>query len=228
MLNVLRITNRRHSLAEKRQILNCYPVTILLAYTAWMNFLAHLHLASLADSSLPGNLMADYVRGDPLPHWPADIAAGIALHRRLDALTDSLPEVLSAKRLFRDVTRRVAPITLDVVWDHFLSRHWDRIAPSQPLPQFLAQARAQIEPMLSQSPEGFQRLNSYLWRERWMERYADADYLQQVLRGMAARRPRLAALADSWLDFHANYAALETLFWQFYPRLMTRAAEQQL
>ena len=98
--------------------------------------------------------------------------------------------MLSAKRLFRDVTRRVAPITLDVVWDHFLSRHWDRITPSQPLPQFLAQARAQIEPMLSQSPEGFQRLNSYLWRERWMERYADADYLQQVLRGMAARRPR--------------------------------------
>lgn len=30
-----------------------------------MNFLAHLHLAHLADSSLPGNLMADFVRGNP-------------------------------------------------------------------------------------------------------------------------------------------------------------------
>ncbi|STU59390.1 phosphodiesterase [Klebsiella pneumoniae subsp. ozaenae] len=29
-----------------------------------MNFLAHLHLAHLADSSLPGNLMADFVRGN--------------------------------------------------------------------------------------------------------------------------------------------------------------------
>ncbi|MEQ2016588.1 ACP phosphodiesterase, partial [Photorhabdus bodei] len=27
-----------------------------------MNFLAHLHLATLADSSLLGNLMADFVR----------------------------------------------------------------------------------------------------------------------------------------------------------------------
>ena len=27
-----------------------------------MNFLAHLHLAHLAGSSLPGNLMADFVR----------------------------------------------------------------------------------------------------------------------------------------------------------------------
>ena len=193
-----------------------------------MNFLAHLHLARLANSSLAGNLLADYVRGDPRPHWPAAIADGIGLHRRLDALTDSLPEVLSAKRLFRDETRRVAPITLDVVWDHFLSRHWDRIAPDWPLPQFLAQAQAEIEPVLAQSPEGFQRLNSYLWRERWMERYADADYLQQVLRGMAARRPRLAALADSWQDFQTHYAALERYFWQFYPQLMARAAQQQL
>jgi acyl carrier protein phosphodiesterase len=30
-----------------------------------MNFLAHLHLAHLADSSLPGNLLADFVRGNP-------------------------------------------------------------------------------------------------------------------------------------------------------------------
>ncbi|WP_458452808.1 ACP phosphodiesterase, partial [Klebsiella variicola] len=30
-----------------------------------MNFLAHLHLASLANSSFLGNLMADFVRGAP-------------------------------------------------------------------------------------------------------------------------------------------------------------------
>ncbi len=28
-----------------------------------MNFLAHLHLAHLAESSLSGNLLADFVRG---------------------------------------------------------------------------------------------------------------------------------------------------------------------
>lgn len=30
-----------------------------------MNFLAHIHLAQRAQSSLLGNLMADFVRGDP-------------------------------------------------------------------------------------------------------------------------------------------------------------------
>lgn len=42
-----------------------------------MNFLAHLHLAHLADSSLPGNLMADFVRGNPQGDYPAEIIDGI-------------------------------------------------------------------------------------------------------------------------------------------------------
>lgn len=40
-------------------------VAPLLPHTDGMNFLAHLHLATLAQSSLLGNLMADFVRGDP-------------------------------------------------------------------------------------------------------------------------------------------------------------------
>ena len=58
-----------------------------------MNFLAHLHLAHLADSSLPGNLLADFVRGNPQSDFPADIVDGIFMHRRIDVMTDNLPEV---------------------------------------------------------------------------------------------------------------------------------------
>ncbi|EYU17222.1 ACP phosphodiesterase, partial [Photorhabdus aegyptia] len=47
-----------------------------------MNFLAHLHLATLADSSLLGNLMADFVRGNPEGQYSADVVAGIRMHRR--------------------------------------------------------------------------------------------------------------------------------------------------
>ena len=56
-----------------------------------MNFLAHLHLAHLADSSLPGNLLADFVRGNPQSDFPADIVDGIFMHRRIDVMTDNLP-----------------------------------------------------------------------------------------------------------------------------------------
>ncbi|MCU5772042.1 ACP phosphodiesterase [Erwiniaceae bacterium BAC15a-03b] len=193
-----------------------------------MNFLAHLHLASLADSSLLGNLMADFVRGNPHNEWPPAVANGIALHRRIDVMTDSLPEVRAARQFFRPETYRVAPITLDVIWDHFLARHWQQVQPEISLPAFLAQAQSVIQPELLATPERFQNLNRYLWSERWMEKYAEAHYLENVLRGMAARRPRLAALSDSYEDFIMNYHQFATLFWQFYPRMMQQAAAQQL
>lgn len=193
-----------------------------------MNYLAHLHLATLADSSLLGNLMADYIRGNPHGQWRADIAEGIALHRRVDAMTDSLPEVRHARQFFRAETRRVAPITLDVIWDHFLSHHWDKLVPETSLPAFLHTVRKAIEPELDMTPEPFQNLNLYLWRDRWMERYAAAPYLQNVLRGMASRRPRLAALENSYQDFIDNYQSLEELFWEFYPKMMAQATQRRL
>ncbi len=72
-----------------------------------MNFLAHLHLAHLADSSLPGNLMADFVRGNPQGDYPAEIIDGIFMHRRIDVMTDNLAEVKEAREWFRPQTRRV-------------------------------------------------------------------------------------------------------------------------
>ena len=193
-----------------------------------MNFLAHLHLARLADSSLLGNLMADFVRGNPREVWSAEVAAGILLHRRIDVMTDALPEVRLARSYFRPETYRVSPIALDVIWDHFLSRHWDKIVPENLLPEFLRQARAEIKPHLATTPERFQNLNRYLWDDRWMEKYASAPYLQNVLAGMASRRPRLIALADCYQDFIDNYQRLEAIFWQFYPQMMAKAQRNLL
>lgn len=173
-----------------------------------MNFLAHLHLAHLAESSLSGNLLADFVRGNPEESFPPDVVAGIHMHRRIDVLTDNLPEVREAREWFRSETRRVAPITLDVMWDHFLSRHWSQLSPDFP-PRFI-------------------NLNNYLWSEQWLVRYRDMDFIQNVLNGMASRRPRLDALRDSWYDLDAHYDALETRFWQFYPRMMAQASHKAL
>ncbi|NIY48371.1 ACP phosphodiesterase [Cedecea colo] len=193
-----------------------------------MNFLAHLHLASLAQSSLLGNLLADFVRGNPDDSFAPDIVAGIYMHRRVDALTDGLPEVTTAKRWFRPETRRVSPITLDVMWDHFVSRHWSTLSPQIGLAEFIAHARANIEPHLPDTPPRFINLNNYLWEERWLERYSDMAFIANVLNGMASRRPKLGALRASWQDLEDHYEPLEELFWQFYPRMMSLAEQKSL
>ncbi|MDU5729301.1 MAG: ACP phosphodiesterase [Citrobacter freundii] len=173
------------------------------------SFLAHLHLAHLADSSLSGNLLADFVRGNPETHYSPDVVEGIFMHRRIDVMTDNLPQVREAKEWFRSETRRVAPITLDVMWDHFLSRHWSEISPDFPLTDFVRYARTQVT-------------------TKWLERYRDMDFIQNVLNGMASRRPRLDALRDSWYDLNTHYDALEERFWQFYPQMMDQARRKTL
>lgn len=193
-----------------------------------MNYLAHLHLASLADSSLLGNLLADFVRGNPDGLYSDTVVSGIRMHHRVDVITDSLPEVKIARGYFRPEFRRVAPITLDVVWDHFLSRHWETLVPSVSLEDFIDQCQLEIEPQLPDMPERFQNLNAWLWPERWMQRYAALPFISNVLTGMASRRPKLSALEGSFHDLELNYDALEQLFWQFYPQMMQQAKNRQL
>ncbi|MDX6018990.1 ACP phosphodiesterase [Scandinavium sp. V105_16] len=193
-----------------------------------MNFLAHLHLAHLANSSLSGNLLADFVRGNPEDDYAPEVVSGIHMHRRVDVLTDNLPEVKVAKAWFRPETRRVAPITLDVMWDHFLSRHWEKLSPEMSLPEFVRYAQAQVTVILPDSPPRFVNLNDYLWSERWLERYREMDFIQNVLNGMANRRPRLDALRDSWQDLDTHYEKLENSFWAFYPRMMAQAKAREL
>ncbi|MFA3777736.1 ACP phosphodiesterase [Yersinia sp. 1652 StPb PI] len=193
-----------------------------------MNFLAHLHLATLADSSLLGNLLADFVRGNPQDEYAPEIVAGIMMHRRVDVMTDAQPLVKEARRYFSADYRRVAPITLDVLWDHFLARNWDKLVPDYTLPGFIQHAQSQIVPHLPQTPARFQHLNAYLWRERWLERYAELPFIADVLQGMANRRPKLAALAGSFQDIEQHYQPLEQLFWAFYPAMMLQAQRQQI
>lgn len=190
-----------------------------------MNFLAHLHLASLADSSLVGNLLADFIRGRPDDKYSPTVVAGIYMHRKIDVLTDNLPEVNQAKQWFRTATRRVAPISLDIMWDHFLSRHWSQISPEITLTHFVERAQAEIVPKLPGMPGPFIDFNHLLWQERVMERYQEMAFIAKVLENMSLRRPKLAALQDSWRDLNDHYEELEKLFWSFYPRMMQLAGQ---
>lgn len=204
------------------------PFLFKKRYDDVMNYLAHLHLAFRAKSSLLGNMMADYVKGAPSSDYSQAVIEGIRMHRRIDVLTDTHPLVKQARLLFPDEYRRVSPITLDVFWDHFLSLNWLKFESDLPLIEFVTKTRNIIEPDLWQTPEKFQELNEYLWSQSWLIRYADKAYIAQTLKGMARRRPRLSALAGSYIVLETHYDELSEIFWQFYPQLLERAQHHQL
>lgn len=184
-----------------------------------MNILAHLHLATLADSSLIGNTVADFIKGDPYLIYDSDVADGIMLHRKIDSLTDNLFEVKQAKLLFRKSHQRVAPITLDIVWDHFLSKHWAKYGLLKSVSEFNQTTKALIQPYIVAYPVDYQHFMNAMWQGNWLVNYASIDFVGDVLKGMAKRRPKLSLLKETIVDIKQNYAQLESLFFLLYPKI---------
>lgn len=94
----------------------------------------------LAQSSLLGNLLADFVRGNPASEHALNVVTGIMMHHRVDVLADSPPQVKTCRGYLSSQHRRVVPINLDVVWDHFLAPHWQQLEPLSSLHSFTQQA----------------------------------------------------------------------------------------
>ena len=91
-----------------------------------MNFLAHCLLAHPGDGFVAGGILGDFVKGSIPESFPVDLRAGVRLHRRIDSFSNRLPAMKDSARRFPPTLRRVAPVLLDIVADHFLARSWSR------------------------------------------------------------------------------------------------------
>lgn len=60
----------------------------------------------------------------------------------------------------------------------------------------------------------------------WLIRYAEPEYMSDVLNSMARRRPKLVNLIGSFDDFILHYSRFSSFFWQFYPEMITFAKTQ--
>ncbi|WP_188857307.1 acyl carrier protein phosphodiesterase [Marinobacterium nitratireducens] len=184
-----------------------------------MNYLAHFHLADRVDSDLTGNYLGDFVRGRDLDDWPAAVESGIRLHRRIDAFTDRHPAVQQAVRLLSPDRRRVAGIVVDVAFDHFLSRHWQRFD-DRLLPEFTRQVYCSLAARASLMPESARRRFEGMRRDDWLVSYRELAVISQVLDAIAARMSRRTALYGAGEEVIRHYAELEGCFLDFYPQLL--------
>ncbi|KMV31236.1 ACP phosphodiesterase [Photobacterium swingsii] len=187
-----------------------------------MNFLAHLDLADFCQSHLAGNLLADFVRGDPYKQHTKAAADGIKLHRFVDGYIDAMPQVKQCQRLFRPETRRVSGIALDLTWDHFLAKHWLRYH-SHSLLEFVTQAQQDVERYQYNLPESYQQMSARMWQQQWLIQYQEAATIETALTRMAIRRPKLHQLANTPTDIFTHYQQLETTFHAIYPQIQQAA-----
>ncbi|SON52768.1 ACP phosphodiesterase [Vibrio tapetis] len=188
-----------------------------------MNYLAHLHIAEHCQSSLLGNLLGDFVKGDPTHQFPDNIVAGIRLHRFVDSYTDSHDIVKRAKQFFPEQQKRFAGIALDMYWDHCLASRWNEYH-SQSLAEFCHKAeqvtRLESEPITVELPAKYLEMTHHMWKGRWIESYANIENIAYALERMAVRRPKFTPLAECHHVLRARQPELQRLFSSFYDDLL--------
>ncbi|MFC4995196.1 ACP phosphodiesterase [Rubritalea tangerina] len=186
-----------------------------------MNFLAHLALAPPAPAHLMGNLLGDFAKGTAESLWdrfPSAIVPGLLMHRAIDQFTDQHPLLHRDKQRFSPHLHRYAGIAIDIIYDHFLSRHWNQFY-QQPLEHFITNAYSTIEAhpewWIGDFPAAFQDMKQY----DWLRTYATRHGIQVTLERVSQRSRFLTPLADCYADFIQHYHAIEQNFLKLYPQL---------
>ena len=113
-----------------------------------MNFLAHCLIGEKAfensaaepadqrtNALIAGGFLGDFIKGPVPAEMPADLALGVKLHRRVDAYSNQQPAIRRSCNRFPSELRRIAPILVDIIADHLLTREWSRFH-NQPISTF--------------------------------------------------------------------------------------------
>jgi acyl carrier protein phosphodiesterase len=165
-----------------------------------LNYLAHALLAEPHRFSIIGNVAGDLVKGRLDDHGlHPRVADGVRRHRRVDALTDANPRYRASVAAFPPQYRRVAPMVLDVMFDHFLFTDWAAHS-GQDRDAFIDGVYAVLTERGAPLPEGLARRAPTWVQADWLRAYAHMDGVAAVLARLAqrARRPLpiLAALQE--------------------------------
>ncbi|MDP3859079.1 MAG: ACP phosphodiesterase [Stagnimonas sp.] len=170
-----------------------------------MNFLAHLWLADQSGTSLAGSVLGDVVHGSDLSAYPAEIAAGVRLHRRIDAATDRHPHMVALRQSYPDGARRYAGIVLDLVADYVLIQQWSRHS-AETLEDFCGRCGAAIEAASPWFLLAGGRDSSAREFEHLLRSYGEVAGIDRALRRTATRlrKPELLLqAAEGWLALAA-------------------------
>ncbi|TQV87052.1 ACP phosphodiesterase [Aliikangiella coralliicola] len=188
-----------------------------------MNYLAHLYLADISNTSLVGNFLGDFVRGrleqtDLSPEYKL----GVRLHRKIDVFTDSHKIVQKSRTRISSGRRRYAGIIVDMAYDHFLARNW-KLFSNKPLNQFVQDFHESLQQDLALLPLNSRQIVPHLIQGNWLENYQSISGISYGLNGIGKRFQRRFNrennLNNSVEEIISNKNELERDFFDFFPEL---------
>ncbi len=188
-----------------------------------MNHLAHLLLAGDDPEAKVGQVLADFVTAGDIAALAPGIQAGIRAHQRIDSFADSHPVFARARRRLKPPYRRFGGVLLDIYFDHFLARGWERYGDGGSLAGFADRSYRILNEYRDLPSARFRRVVAAMCRDNWLVGYASLAGVDRALQGLSQRFPRANPLASGGAVLRDQYAALEADFGEFFPSLAAYA-----
>jgi acyl carrier protein phosphodiesterase len=179
-----------------------------------MNFLAHIYLSDNDPELQIGNFIGDHVKGKNYLSLPQNIADGVIIHRKIDTFTDSHPVFRQSKRYFQPEYGLYSGVIVDMVYDHFLAKNWDKFHPVN-LYNFTQNFYTNLNSYLPILPEKTQIVAPYLIQENWLYSYKTIEGITKTLERMDARTKNLSKMRFSYQTLTQHYQLLEYDFFDF-------------
>ena len=168
-----------------------------------------------------GNLLGDFVTGNPWDdRFEPVIWKGIMEHRHIDVFTDGHPAWKKSRDLLDHDLRRFAGIVIDIFYDHFLTLHWEKYSPEQPLADFIAETYADLQKAKHHAPQDAYRVMREMMREDWLGNYGTIEGIRETIEGVSRRSPRLKPMRDSVKTMEENFSEMEAHFLEFFPHMI--------
>ncbi|MEP3588057.1 MAG: ACP phosphodiesterase [Marinobacter sp.] len=189
-----------------------------------MNHLAHTFLALDSPEARVGSILGDFSRGVDWSALPAPVLGGVRHHLAVDTFTDQHPQVLASKQLFSKQRRRFAGVALDILYDHFLLRHWHRYSDCEQTVfiQTVYRELSAHEPVM---PPAMIKVTRHMVEHDWFGSYQELDNIGYAI-DRVAERIRFPNQFTGIIDeIRENERELEANFLQFFPELQTFARQ---
>ncbi|MBQ0712864.1 MAG: DUF479 domain-containing protein [Porticoccus sp.] len=191
-----------------------------------MNYLAHIYLSGDHSEAMIGGLLGDFVKGPLRGQLPPAIEEGIALHRKVDVFTDSLPEVKQAIARIEPPYRRFGGILIDICYDHFLAVNWSKFHP-QPLANYCQNFYQTLSEYEHHLPPAAKQFNAIAPKARWLESYAQMENIEYVLERVGLRFRKRVPLNEAFPQLVRDYPLLSQEFSQVFPKIIAFAENQR-
>lgn len=151
-----------------------------------MNYLGHIYFSNNDPQLAVANLFGDFIKGKKYLEYPEHVQKGVLLHRKIDHFIDHHFEVLHLIHRIRPDLPKVAPIAVDIYFDHLLAKNWEQYHPV-PLTAFLADLYSKIDLSNELYPSHFKQFISLLIERNWINHYASEEGLYRMCQGVSSK-----------------------------------------